>query len=71
MQDENERYFFVYGLQKSKAWEELAEYHNKFEAVAYAKGYASANMGGFDAIIVKCYAHEDGPYIIWSKYKGE
>lgn len=68
--NENERYFYVQGIENTGPWVDLVEYFTREEAVAYAKGYASnKEMGGFKAIRVMCYAHEDGPYVAWIKYK--
>lgn len=62
--------YLVYG--SNPGMEALAHYTNKQEAIAYAKGFCSnLDMGGFDSVWVKAYAHEDGPYVVWSKHKGE
>jgi len=68
--EDREKYFYVQGIGNTGPWEDLEEYFTHSEAVAYAKGYASnKEMGGFRAIRVMCYAHEDGRYIAWIKYK--
>lgn len=77
MQDRNgdgsPMYFYVYGCKYTSpvsTIETLNIYETEREAVAYAKGFCSnPEMGGFDAVWVKAYAHEDGPYVAWSKYK--
>lgn len=66
--DGNPMYFYVYGC--NPGFEALATYNTEREAVAYAKGFCSnPEMGGFNAVWVKAYAHEDGPYVAWIKYK--